>query len=430
MTRRQRRSGSGYMRAALESLLTDAVTSASDAAAEAWLASDGVVSGRGGIRTVFAASLKAVAGAKPGDMSRDVFDTALAAAEKALDESLIPSAYERMRKIIISIPDRLVWMAARQAAVDVFHGLPAGARTAGGDSLLSMMKGASADASRARLGTEDGKRAVRAASEAAGDLADIAHNAASEMVLAGIPVHAATVAVFEVGIRGTAPGTLADAVAETCRDLPESARRHDDMTVALVVALSTIVAIAAADQQKYQTAVGAAEQTCRNEAADRTRETIYGKTFETIYGALAACAYAVSNGRMFEAEYEDALAVACGVDTRESRVDMPAGLSPADMDEMFRTLVPDIMGQMPKSALQQVYQKMPADILLSGFEEDDEHRLLGEAMSVDYKEAAADPDMADMLSLYKTAYGAGCEGAGAVAKSRGVQRLPRRQSGL
>ena len=423
------RRGSGSPRAALESTLTDAVASATEVAAEAELASDGVVSGRGGLRDVFAASMKAVADTEPGDMNRNAFDAALDAAGKALDDSVIPSAYELMSKIIASLPDRAVRMAARQAAGDAFYRMPAGARTAGGDSLLSAMREAAADASKTRLGKADGERAVRNAGKASEGLADFVHGMVADAVSTGVSVHAATVAMFEVGIRGTAPGILADAVEETCRDLPESARRHDDILVSMVVALSSVVSVEAAGRRGYQTAVRAAERTCRNAAADRILETICGKTFETVYGALAACAYA-SNGRVFESGYEDALATVCGVEPGENPADMPAGLSPEDMDKLLRTVAPNIMGQIPKPVLQQVYQNMSADMLLPGFEQGDEERLLTEAMSVDYKEAAADPALADIISLYKMAYGAGYEGAGVVAKSLDVprpERLPWRQ---
>ena len=257
--------------------------------------------------------------------------------------------------------------------------------------------------------------------------ADFVYGMVSDAVSTGVSVHAATVAMFEVGIRGTAPGALADAVEETCRDLPESARRHDDILVSMVVALSSVVSVEAASRRGYQTAVSAAERTCRNAAADRILETVCGKTFETVYGALAACAYSVSNGRAFEAGYEDALAAVCGVDPGENLADMPVGLSPEDMDNLLRTVAPNIMGQIPKSVLQQVYQNMSADMLLPGFEPGEEQRLLAEAMGVDYKEAAADPALADIISLYKMAYDAGCEGAGVVAKSLDASR-PKRLS--
>lgn len=428
----RQRKGSGSSRAALESALTDAVASATEVTAEAELVSDNVVSGRGGLQGVFAASMKAVADTEPGDMNRNAFDAALEAARTALDDSVIPSAYERMSKIIASLPDRVIRLAARQAAGDAFYLMPAGARKAGGDGLLSMMRDAAADASKTRLGKADGKRAVRDAGKASEDLADFVYGMVSDTVSTGVSVHAATVAMFEVGIRGTAPGALADAVEETCRDLPESARRHDDILVSMVVALSSVVSVEAAGRRGYQTAVRAAERTCRNAAADRILETVCGKTFETVYGALAACAYSVSNGRTFESGYGDALATVCGVDPGENLADMPVGLSPEDMDKLLRTVAPNIMGQIPKSVLQQVYQNMSADMLLPGFEPGEEQKLLTEAMAVDYKEAAADPALADIISLYKMAYDAGCEGAGVVAKSLDAsrpKRVYRRQPG-
>ena len=428
MTSQRRDSGSS--RAALESLLTDMVGSSNDAAVEAELASDGIVSGRGGLQDVFAASLKAVADTEPGDMSRNAFDAALEAAEDALDESVIPSAYEQMSKIIASMPDLVIRIAAKQAAGDVFYGMTPRARKAAGDGILSMMGEAADDASKARLGQADGKRVVRDAGKAGGELADFVREMVSDAVSTGVSVHAATVAMFDVGIRGTAPGDLADAVEETCRDIPESARRHDDILVSMVVALSTVVSAEVAGRRSYQTAVRAAERTCRNASVERILETIYGKTFEAIYGALVACAYSVSSRRAFESGYDDALAVACGVDPDDNPGDTHVGLSPEDMDKFLRSVAPDIMGQIPKSVLQQVYQKMPPDMLLSGFEEGEEQRLLTEAVNIDYREAAADPSLADIISLYRMVYDAGHEGAAAVAKSRDAsrsKRLPWRQ---
>ena len=422
---RQRR-GSGSSRAALERLLADMVESSNDAAVKAELASDGIVSGRGGLQDVFAASLKAVADAGPGDMSRNAFDAAMDAAENALDESVIPSAYEPMSEIIASMPDRIIRIAARQAAGDVFYGMAPRARKAAGDGLLSLMEEAADDASRARLGKVDGKRAVRDAGKTCEEMGDFVREMVSDAVSTGVSVHAATVAMFDVGIRGTAPGDLADAVEETCRDIPESARRHDDILVSMVVALSTVVSAEVAGRRSYQTAVRAAERTCRNASVERILETIHWKTFEAIYGALVACAYSVSSRRAFESGYEDALAVACGVDPDDDSGDMP-GLSPEDMDRLLRSIAPNIMGQIPKSVLQQVYQKMPADMLLPGFEEGEEQRLLAEAAGIDYREAAADPALADTTSLYRMAYDAGHEGAAAVAKSQDASR-PKRLS--
>ena len=424
------RRGSGSSRIALESLLTDMVETANNAAVEAELASDGIVSGRGGLHDVFAAALKAVANTEPGDMSRNAFDKALEAAENALDESVIPSAYEQMSKIIASMSDHVVRIAARQAATDVFYGMVPRARKAAGEGLLSLMGDAADDASKVRLGQADGKRAVRDTSKACEEMADFVREMVSDAVSTGVSVHAATVAMFEVGIRGTEPGDLAYAVEETCRDIPESARRHDDILVSMVVALSTVVSAEVAGRRSYQTAVRAAERTCRNASVERILETIYGKTFEAIYGALVACAYTVSSRRAFESGYEDALAVACGVDPDDNPDDMPAGLSPEDMDKLLRSVAPDIMGQIPKSVLQQVYQKMPPDILMSGFQDGEEQRLSNEAVNIDYREAAADPSLADIISLYRMVYDAGHEGASAVAKSQDAsrpKRLPWRQ---
>ena len=165
----------------------------------------------------------------------------------------------------------------------------------------------------------DDGAAVRTAAADAREIAGLASETTSRMVLLGAPVHAAAVAVFEVAIRGVSPYDLADAVEEACNDLPEMARRHDALVVGLVGALSTMIAADAAYRQKYQTAVRGAEKLSRNEAADRIVDEITGNTFEAVYTALVASAYANSDGSAFESGYDEALTAACGVDPNRAR---------------------------------------------------------------------------------------------------------------
>ena len=395
-------------RRALERVLSGAVASAAEVADGVRTVSDGIISGRDGLRTSFEAALKTVSDAKPGDMTRNAFDGALEAAQAALEGSALSSAMERMHRAIADAPHYAVRMAARQAAGDALSKARSVRKGAPDAATEAAVK-----AAEARVRREDGRLAVGAAATAAGGLADTACGTAAGVVLMGVPVHAAAAAVFEVGIRDTPPGRLADRVREACRDLPESARRHDEMTVAIVVALSTAMAMNAAGRKKYRTAVQAAEKVCRDEAADRILGTMSGLTFEAVYGALIAGACAVSGRRVFDSWYEEALAAAFGMDPPGTRTGASVTVSPDEIGRLLRAVTPDIHGQVSKAVLEDICQEMSVDLewMLDSGEGENDRRRFGDAMATDYAGMSADPAMAGIISLYRMAYDAGYEGA-------------------
>lgn len=400
--------------------ITDAVKTAAEAADEASVDVRRIIYGRSGLGAVFAAAMEAVADTEPGNIGLSVFDAAVRAAGGAVVGSAIPPCYDRVRRSVESVPDRLVRVAARQAASDLFAGMPVQDRPAGGGRLLGRMRTAAVRAAKARLG-RDGGAAVRAAAADAREIASMASEETSRMVLLGAPVHAATVAVFEVAIRGVPPDGLADAVEEACSDLPETARRHDGLVVGLVGALSTMIAADAARRRKYQTAVRRAEEISRNEAADRIVDEITGNTFGSIYMALVASAYANSDGSAFKSGYEGALAAACGVDP--NRVRWMGGMEPGGPP-------PEVDGEeMTGEAYLELQQRLASTIeWLFGYGEDPARRKrLMNAMEVDYKEAASSGRMAGIISLYEMAYRAGYEGAVGAAgeKPGGTSRQQR-----
>ena len=91
---------------------------------------------RSRISPVFAAAREAVTGERPGKISQRLFDTAGHAAAKAMEDSARPIEYELMADGILGIPDHAIWMAARQAAGDLFYRLPAEKRERRGERLL------------------------------------------------------------------------------------------------------------------------------------------------------------------------------------------------------------------------------------------------------------------------------------------------------
>lgn len=418
--RRRRQPKEGSPPDPLAMTIADAVKSATEAADEAGADVRRIIYGRSGLGVVFAAAMKAVADNEPGDIGMSVFDTAMRAARGAVVDSAIPPCYDRVRQSVESIPDRLIRVAARQAASDLFAGMPVQDRSAGGGRLLGRMKTAAVRAAKARLG-RDGGAAVRAATVDAQEIAGLASETTSRMVLLGAPVHAAAVAVFEVAIRGVPPDDLGDAIEEACDDLPEMARRHDDLVVGLVGALSTMISADAAYRQKYQTAVRGAEKLSRSEAADRIVDEITGSTFEAIYTALVASVYANSDGSAFEPGYEEALAVACGVDPNRAR--RMGGMVHGDPP-------PKVDGEeISENIYLELQQRLTSTMeWLFGYEEDPtRQKRFMNAMEVDYKAAASSAQMAEIISLYEMAYRAGYEGAvGATGKkSEGTRRQQR-----
>ena len=392
----------------LERILSGAVESATEVADGVRTVSGGILSGRNGLRTSFVAALNTVSDVKPGDMSRNAFDGALEAAQAALERSAAASSIEHMHKAIADMPNYAIRMAARQgagAALSKARSVHKGAPNSAMDAAIK--------AAEASVRRKDGRRAVRAAARVARSLADIACGTAYGVVLMGVPVHAATAAVFEVGIRDTPPGQLADRVRETCRDLPESARRHDEMTVAIVVALSTAMAMDAASRKKYRTAVQAAGKTCMDEAADRILGTMSGLTFETVYGVLIACACTISGRNVFDSWYEEALAAAFGMDSPRAGKGVSVKIPPDEIEKLLRAVTPDIHGQISKTMLEGICQDMSVDLawMQDSGEDENSRRWFDDAMGMDYVGMSTDPAMADIISLYRMAYDAGYEGA-------------------
>lgn len=94
-----------------------------------------------------------------------------------------------------------------------------------GGRLLDRMRVAAVQAAKTRLKRDDVVTVVQTAAADTQEIASAASDDISKMVMIGAPVHAATVAVFKVAIRGVPPDDLADAIEEACNDLPEMARR-------------------------------------------------------------------------------------------------------------------------------------------------------------------------------------------------------------
>lgn len=420
MTNRRRRQYKGDdLPDPLVMTITDAVKSASEAADETGADIHRIISGRSGLGAVFEATMGAVADTEPGNIGLSVFDAAMSTARNALINSAIPPSYDRVRRAIESIPDRLVQVAARQAASDMFAEIPVRDGSAGGERLLDRMKTAAVRAAKAHLKRDD--EVVLQATADALEIADQAIESTSRLVLLGVPVHAATVAVFEVAIRGVPPHRLADAIEEACRELPKLARRHDDLVVGLVGAISTMIAADAVYRRKYQTAIRGAEELSRNEATDRIVDEITGNVFEGVYMALVLSVYANSDGSVFESGYEEALAAACGMDSNRAR--------------LMRRVVsddppPKVDGkEIPQEVYLELQQRLAStmDSLLSYGEDPANRKKFMTAMNVDYKAAASSGQMTGIISLYEMAYRAGYEGAGAAVgeKSRGTSQQQR-----
>lgn len=400
--------------------IADAVKTATEAADEVNVDLRRIISGKSCLGAVFAAAMDAVADTEPGNIGPSVFDAAMRAAEGAVTGSAIPFHYNLVRRSVESVPDRLVRVAARQAASDLFADIPVQDRSTGDGRLLGRMRSAAVRAAKAHL-KRDGGAVLRAAAADAREIADVSVEAVSKMVLVGASVHAATVALFEVAIRQVPPYRLADAVEEACRELPEMAHRHDDLIVSLVGALAMMIANDAAYRQKYQTAVRGAEKLSRDEAADRIVDEITGNTFEAVYMALVLSAYANSDGTVFESGYEDALAAACGVDT--NHVQWMRGMELGDTS-------PGVDGEdISQEDYLEMQQKLAKTMewLFGHGEDQDRRKRFMIATDVDYKAAVSGGWMAGMISLYEIAYRAGYEGAGGTVgkKSQGTGRRQR-----
>lgn len=412
MASRRRRSEAGGT-SAFALAIADAVDAASRASRDASAVAYVTVTKESGLPEVFAAARAAVDDVEPGDIGPGVFDKAMAYATMALHDSAIPINYDLIRNAVESIPEHIVWMAARQAAGDMFHQTP-GAEASGGGRLLDTMRAAAVKAAEDHIGGEGCIRMRQAADKASLKIAEKAVLTATETIRTGASTHAATAAVFGVAIRGVPPGELAGAVEEACEDLPGLARRHDPLVVGLVSALSATILDDAISRRKYQTATRGAEKLSRDEAADRVIDTIVGSAFEAVYMALAASAYATSDGSAFESGYEDALAAACGVNLpRRFKTDgMPDSISP------------DLMGDVPDEMLRELYQRLSdtMELMLGSAASPEQQKMFLNASGVDYKDAASRRQMRGIISLYEEAYGAGYRGAGAVGAAGGSRR--------
>ena len=301
------------------------------------------------------------------------------------------------------------------------------ARQAAGDALSktrSVRKGAPDSATEAavvavktRMRRKDGRLAVGAAAMAARSLADIACGTASGVALMGVPVHAATTAVFEVGIRGAGRHDLQHRIRETCNRLPELARPLGDLGVSMTAALCEMILSATENRRLYRTAVKNAEEACIEETINRIVGMIDENTFEVVYGALAACAHTASGGRAFKSGYEEALAKACGVGTPGT---IPDRLSPDDIKDILKDVSPEIASQVCESDLQDFFLQMRAkrDMLLGSVDDTAGRKRLGLARGVDYKKTAADTALAEIISMYRMAYDAGYERARTATRGR------------
>ena len=400
----------------LDMIVTDAVESASEAADEAGADIHLIINKRAGLGAVFTAAMDAVADTEPGNIGPSVFDAAVRAAEGAVASSTIPSCYDRVRLSVQSIPDRLVRAAGQWAAADLFASMSGQSKSDDGGRLLGRMRVAAVKAAKTRLKQDDAVTVVQAAVADVQEIASAASDDISNMVMIGVPVHAATVAVFEVAIRGVPPDDLVDAIEEACNDLPEMARRHDDLIIALVTALAIVIADDAAYRQKYHTAVRGAKKACQDEAADRIVDEIVGNTFQSVYMALVSSAYANSDGSAFESGYDDVLAVACGIDLDRSRRKMASmmesGNLPGVDEEAYLNLQQNLVSMMGGLL---IYELDPP-----------RRKTYMNAMDVDYKKAVSSGQINGIIALYDMAYRAAYKGAGTVVgeKSRGKNTGP------
>ena len=387
-----------------------AVESAAEAADEAGADIRQIIDGEEGLGAVFAAALDAVADTEPGNIGPSVFDAAMRAARDAVSGSAIPSVYDRVRISAKSIPDRLVQAAGQQATSDLFAEMSMQDRSVDGGRLGDVMKTA-VRAAKTRLGRDDATATVQAAAADIRGIADIVYESVSEEVLAGAPVHAATVAVFEVAIRGVSPGDLANAIDDACNNLPGVARRHGNMTATLVAALTMLIAGDGTHLREYQTAVRRAEKNSRSEAADRIVDEIVGNAFEVIYMALVSSAYANSDRTVFESGHDKALAAAFGADPGHS-----------SYDEVGKMLAGGIISGVGKEDPDLQREVAKAMKILFNYKGDPSRRkMLMNAMDIDYKAAVSSGQIDGIIAMYVMAYRAGYEAAGAAVGEKSTE---------
>lgn len=416
MTNPQHQPTAGGLQDALKLLITDAVEASHISTYEVDMTSYHTVS-KSGVETIFA-DARAAAETEPGSIEPRVFNAALKAAAEAVAHSRIPSNYDVMRKAVMSIPDHLVWMAARHAASDLFVTIPAKPGTSGDRRLLSKMRAAAVRAAKTRFRQDDCAQAVRAATDNTRDIADKVVRMTSGIVLIGMSSHAATAAVFGSAIRGVLPADLANAVMETCEDLPNVARRHGDPVTGFVAALSTMIEDNTLNRRKYQTAIRGANELCRGEAITQTVNMIVENVFEAVYTALVASAYVASDGATFKADYENAVAKAFKVSSDQIRL--------AKMGSTIGNIPQDYVGVAPEEAFQTMQQNLSDtfELMFCSEEELAHRRRIIDALNADYKTVASDGSMDGIIAMYKMAYRAGYEKAQATAaRDQGGSKL-------
>ena len=397
---------------ALALTINDAVTAANNVTSDMELTVHRMVSRRPYIPVIFKASQDAVAKAKPGKINPRVFNTALGAANAAMDDSTILFTYDKMHKIIMSVPDHLVSVAAKHAANDLFTSMTVETTTSDGRRLLEDMKDAAIKAARAHLRRDECMPTLQAATRSTDDMAKSTVLMTAEIVQTGVSAYAATSAVFGAAIRKVPSGRLTRVIEEACTDLPKLARRYG-IIVGMVAELSTMIYNDARYRRKYQTAIRGAEKLSKEDVAVQVAKMITGNTFGAVYGALIIGVYAISDRSTFESGYKEALAAACGVKS----FNMPQATM-MDIDNDSTANLEDI----PPEVLQELYQRLSnkmASVL--GSEKDPaSRRLYMNASDVDYKAEASRDWSNGIVSLYKMAYRAAYKGAGAAAgKSNG-----------
>ena len=416
--------------------IADAVEAATVTSIEASMATYGTLHNKKkGLSYVFEVVKTAVAKAESGSINPSLFDNAIISAKDALANSHIPVNYDRMRWAVRSLPDRIIWMAARQAAYDLFFRVYD--KTKSDDKILDKARVAAvkaaearlerplvhscmsisysfeaAEAAEARLEREENVPIFQAAEKEAWNIAEKAALQAADVIDMGASAHAATAAVFGVAMRNVSSRDLADTIDEVCEDLPKMARRHDMIVVGLVAALSMMIHDDSIYRRKYQTAIRGAEKLAREECMTQIKSMIDDGASDAAYMTLVASAYANSDGAAFESGYEDALAAAYEVEPRKSRQ-----VGTGEMPENIIIDAPEGMfDNIPKELVQELYQKLSGRMeqLMYSEESEEKWKKFTNTLEVDYKAAASRDWMSNIISLYEMAYRAGYKGAGAV----------------
>ena len=392
---------------ALTLTIKDAVAAANNIASDMESTVHTMASRRPYIPVIFEASQKAVAKAKPGKINPRVFNKALGAANTAMEDSTIILTYDKMHKIIMSVADQLVSVAAKHAANDLFTSMSGETTTSDGRRLLEDMKDTAIEAARAHLRQDECMPALQAAVRGTDDMAKSAILMTAEIVHTGVSAYAATSAVFGAAIRNVPSGRLTRAIEEACVDLPKLARRYG-IIAGMVAELTNMIYDDAIRRQKYQTAIRGAEKLSKEDVVVQVARMITGNTFGAVYGALIIGVYVVSDKTTFESGYKEALAAACGIKS----FNMPQ----ATMGGMADDSASNLEG-IPPEVLQELYQRLSNKMasVLGSQEDPASRRLYMNASDVDYKAESSRDWSNDIVSLYEMAYRAAYNGAGAAA---------------